>query len=82
MSYEVWGEPEEWHLYTEGEMAELCKERDALIADLAMMIRRLDMALGHSNSRHPLREQAKGLLLRNNLNGSILRDEYTEGTQT
>ena len=60
---------------------DLEKEQKAVIADLAMMIRRLDMALGHSNARHPIREQAKGLLQRNNLNGSILRDEYTEGTK-
>lgn len=41
--------------------------------DLAMMIRRLTVALAHSNARHPIINQAKDLLKRFGLEGSPLR---------
>ena len=82
MSYEVWGEPEERDWYTEEEMAEVRKENDALVADLASMIRRMSYALKRSGINDKLVRQSVELLKKHDLGGSILRAEYTEGPKT
>lgn len=49
--------------------------RDALIEDLATMVKRLAWVLDQKSPHHPLAEAAKKLLTKNNLLGSPLRKD-------
>jgi hypothetical protein len=76
MSYEVWGEPDDWPELPDGW---LCKE-DAEdlqrnVADLSMLVAQLVRALRKAAPAHDLSVRAMDYLQREGLCGSPLRED-------
>ena len=63
------------------QVAEQVAADRALVSNLAMLVRRLAYAVKRHGGHEIMVSQAVKFLKDNNLNGNILRDEYTEGAE-